>query len=139
MTTTKQQIAGFRSESASVNGVSLHYWIGGDPNGHPVLLWHGFLGTVYSWHKLMPLLADAGYSILVPDMRGYGDSDKPAGDAGYDGAALAEEFRSLVGQSLGQGVSPNASCARYGSITGARGNGKGQHVVVGPSSRTGYS
>jgi pimeloyl-ACP methyl ester carboxylesterase len=98
MTATRQQIAGFRSESVSVNGVGLHYWIGGDPNGHPVLLWHGFLGTAYSWHKLMPLLADAGYSILVPDMRGYGDSDKPAGDAGYDGVALAEEFRSLAGQ-----------------------------------------
>jgi pimeloyl-ACP methyl ester carboxylesterase len=98
MTTTRQQIAGFRTESARVNGVSLHYWVGGDPNGPPVLLWHGFLGTAYSWHKLMPLLADAGYSMLVPDMRGYGDSDKPAGDAGYDGAALAEEFRSLVGQ-----------------------------------------
>jgi pimeloyl-ACP methyl ester carboxylesterase len=93
-----QQIAGFRSESASVNGVSIHYWIGGDPNGPPMLLWHGFLGTGYSWHRLMPLLVGAGYRVLVPDMRGYGDSDKPAGDAGYDSAALAEEFRSLVGQ-----------------------------------------
>ena len=46
----------------------------------------------------MPLLASAGYSILVPDMRGYGDSDKPAGDVGYDGAALVEEFRCLVEQ-----------------------------------------
>jgi pimeloyl-ACP methyl ester carboxylesterase len=96
--TTGQPIAGFRSESARVNGVRLHYWIGGDANGQPVLLWHGFLGTAYSWHKLMPLLADAGYRILVPDMRGYGDSDKPAGDAGYDGVSLAEEFRSLVEQ-----------------------------------------
>jgi pimeloyl-ACP methyl ester carboxylesterase len=77
METTRQQIAGFRSESVGVNGVSLHYWIGGDRNGPPVLLWHGFLGTAYSWHKLMPLLADAGYSVLVPDMRGYGDSDSP--------------------------------------------------------------
>ena len=98
MTTTRQQIAGFRSESATVIGVSLHYWIGGDPNGTPALLWHGFLGTAYSWHNLMPLLADAGYSVLVPDMRGYGDSDKPTGDAGYDDVPLAEEFRSLVGQ-----------------------------------------
>jgi pimeloyl-ACP methyl ester carboxylesterase len=94
----KQPIANFRSESASVNGVSLHYWIGGDPNGKPVLLWHGFLGTSYTWHKVMPLLADAGYSILVPDMRGYGDSDKPTGNDGYDGIGLAEEFRSLVQQ-----------------------------------------
>jgi pimeloyl-ACP methyl ester carboxylesterase len=46
----------------------------------------------------MPLLADAGLSVLVPDMRGYGDSDKPTGIDGYDGRSLAEEFRRLVGQ-----------------------------------------
>jgi pimeloyl-ACP methyl ester carboxylesterase len=93
-----REMASFRSETAVVNGVRLHYRIGGDPNGIPVLLWHGFLGTGYSWHKVMPLLAKAGFSILVPDMRGYGDSDKPAGDEGYDSRALAEEFRALVRQ-----------------------------------------
>jgi pimeloyl-ACP methyl ester carboxylesterase len=93
-----QGIANFKTETAVVNGVRLHYWIGGDPKGVPVLLWHGFLGTAYYWHKVMPLLAEAGFSILVPDMRGYGDSDKPAGLAGYDSRALAEEFRALVGQ-----------------------------------------
>jgi pimeloyl-ACP methyl ester carboxylesterase len=97
-TVEARKIANFRSESADVNGVRLHYWIGGDPNGTPVLLWHGFLGTSYSWHKAMPLLADAGFSILVPDMRGYGDSDKPAGTKGYDARALSEEFRELVRQ-----------------------------------------
>jgi pimeloyl-ACP methyl ester carboxylesterase len=64
-------IAGFLSESANVNGLGIHYWTGGNPNGKPVLLWHGFLGTSYAWYKVMPLLADAGHSILVPDMRGY--------------------------------------------------------------------
>jgi pimeloyl-ACP methyl ester carboxylesterase len=44
----------------------------------------------------MPLLAEAGFAVLVPDMRGYGDSDKPAGTAGYDTRALAEDFRALV-------------------------------------------
>jgi pimeloyl-ACP methyl ester carboxylesterase len=88
----------FESKTEEVNGVTLHYWIGGNVGGSPVLLWHGFLGTAYSWHKVMPLLADAGYAVLVPDMRGYGDSDKPAGDIGYDGRALAEEFRTLVRQ-----------------------------------------
>lgn len=91
-----KEIAKFRSATATVNGISLHYWIGGDPAGIPVLLWHGFLGTAYSWHKVMALLSDSGYAVLVPDMRGYGDSDKPAGTSGYDGRALAEEFRSLV-------------------------------------------
>lgn len=99
MSTTNLPIVhGFRSETATVNGSRIHYWTGGDPGGRPVLLWHGFLATAYSWHKVMPLLAAAGYSVLVPDMRGYGDSDKPAGTEGYDARALAEEFRALVRQ-----------------------------------------
>ena len=81
---------------ASVGGVRLHYLIGGNPNGPPVLLWHGFLSTCCEWRKVMPALTDAGLAVLVPDMRGYGDSDKPAGIKGYDGRALAEEFRLLI-------------------------------------------
>lgn len=41
-------------------------------------------------------LAQACCAVLVPDMRGYGDSDKLTGDDGYDARALAEEFRALV-------------------------------------------
>lgn len=89
---------GYASATADIGGTHIHYFIGGDPNGPPVLLWHGFLGTSQSWAKVMPALADAGLAVLVPDMRGYGDSDKPAGIAGYDARALAEEFRALVGQ-----------------------------------------
>ncbi len=95
---TAPEIAAFRSETALINGIHLHYWVGGDPHGKPVLLWHGFLATAYSWYRIMPLLAEAGYSVLVPDMRGYGDSDKPSGTDGYDARALAEEFRALVKQ-----------------------------------------
>lgn len=91
-------IPGFTSETASVGGLRLHYWVGGDPKGQPVLLWHGFLGTGYAWHKVMPALAEAGLAVLVPDMRGYGDSDKPGGTQGYDARALAEEFRTLARQ-----------------------------------------
>lgn len=93
-----QESASFRSETAVVNGIRLHYLIGGNPHGKPIVLWHGFLGTAASWYKVMPLLAEAGYSVVVPDMRGYGDSDKPAGNDGYDARALAEEFRALVKQ-----------------------------------------
>jgi pimeloyl-ACP methyl ester carboxylesterase len=96
--TGRPQISDFRSETAIVHGTRLHYWVGGSPHGKPVLLWHGFLATAYSWYKVMPLLAEAGYSVLVPDMRGYGDSDKPSGTDGYDARALAEEFRALVKQ-----------------------------------------
>jgi len=92
------QETAFQSLRADIGGMRLHYHVGGDPDGPPVLLWHGFLSTSQVWRKVMPLLADAGYAVLAPDMRGYGDSDKPPGTAGYDARALSEEFRALVRQ-----------------------------------------
>jgi pimeloyl-ACP methyl ester carboxylesterase/quercetin dioxygenase-like cupin family protein len=89
-------VQGFVSDFAEVNGVRLHYLVGGNPDGPPVLLWHGFLGTGRVWGKVMPALANAGLAVLVPDMRGYGDSDKPEGSAGHDARALADEFRGLA-------------------------------------------
>jgi hypothetical protein len=62
-------IAGCASETALVNGVRIHYWVGGNPSGPPVLLWHGFPGTSYVWNKVIPILAAAGYEVLAPDGR----------------------------------------------------------------------
>lgn len=89
-------IVGLSSSVTTVAGVRLHYWTGGDPDGPPVLLWHGFLETGYAWRKVATALVDAGYAVLVPDMRGFGDSDKPEGIDGYDALSLAHEFRALV-------------------------------------------
>lgn len=89
-------ITGFRSETVAVDGVRLHCWVGGDLGGQPVMLWHGFLSTGYAWRAVAPALAAAGLSVLVPDMRGFGDSDKPGGNEGYDARALAEEGRALA-------------------------------------------
>jgi len=97
-TENKDTIPNFKSATADIKGVRIHYLLGGDPNGSPILLWHGFLSTGYAWRKVMPALADAGYSVLVPDMRGFGDSDKPAGTEGYDARAMSEEFRALASQ-----------------------------------------
>ncbi len=99
----RAEIPNFESRVERVNGQDLHFWIGGDPRGKPVLLWHGFLGTSYSWHHVLPLLAKAGYFALAPDMRGYGDSSKPEGNAGYDGKTLADDFR-LLTQQIGFGA-----------------------------------
>jgi pimeloyl-ACP methyl ester carboxylesterase len=81
---------------ATIAGIGLHYWIGGDPEGAPVILWHGFLSTAYAWREVAPSLARAGLAVLIADMRGYGDSDKPPGNEGYDARSLAEECRALV-------------------------------------------
>ena len=99
---TRAEIPGFESRTAEVNGQRLQYWTGGDPQGKPVLLWHGFLGSSYAWHQVMPLLVKSGYRVLAPDMRGFGDSTKPAGSEGYDGKTLADDFR-LLAQQIGFG------------------------------------
>ena len=94
--TTPALIAGFRSAFATVAGAQLHYWISGDPEGQPVILWHGVLSTGYAWRDVAPALTAAGLAVLIPDMRGFGDSDKPADPGGYDARSLAEECRALV-------------------------------------------
>lgn len=97
-------ISNFKSAFLEVSGIQLHYWTGGPADGQPILLWHGFLETSYVWRKVAERLADAGYSVLIPDMRGFGDSDKPPGLEGYDAAALASECHDLVkALSFGQG------------------------------------
>ena len=92
----KEKIAGMQSHVAKVGNVDIHYWRGGNPEGLPLLLWHGFLSTSYCWREVVPLLLSDGYQVLAPDMRGYGDSQKPQGIDGYDGRALASDFRELV-------------------------------------------
>jgi len=66
---------GVRSRFADgVNGLRIHVLEAGhgDPARPCVLLLHGFPELAYSWRKVMPLLADAGYHVLAPDVRGYG-------------------------------------------------------------------
>ena len=83
--------AGFTEATAEVNGVRLHYVRGGA--GEPLVLLHGWPQTWYEWHRLMPQLAEH-YSVIAPDMRGFGDSAKPA--TGYDTRTLAEDIHQLV-------------------------------------------
>jgi pimeloyl-ACP methyl ester carboxylesterase len=83
----------FSHHMASVNGIQLHYVIGG--HGEPVVLLHGWPETWYSWHRVMPDLAK-NYTVIVPDLRGLGDSSKPL--TGYDGKTLAEDIHQLITQ-----------------------------------------
>lgn len=67
--------AGIRSRQiANVNGMAVHILEAGyETPGRPaVLLLHGFPELAYSWRKVMPPLAEAGYHVIAPDMRGYG-------------------------------------------------------------------
>ena len=90
-------VAGFSDQYASVNGVRLHYKIGGQ--GTPVVLLHGYAQTGHMWVPAMRELVKR-HTVIVPDLRGAGGSDKPAG--GYDKKNMAVDIHELV-KSVGGG------------------------------------
>ncbi|MBV8416513.1 MAG: alpha/beta hydrolase [Verrucomicrobia bacterium] len=81
------------SKEATVNGVRIHYRIAG--SGSPLILLHGSPLTSRSWLRLMPTLAKT-YTVVAPDFRGYGQSDKP--ETGYEVQTMVEDLRQLLDQ-----------------------------------------
>jgi len=79
---------------ADVNGVRLHYAEAG--SGPLLVLLHGFPEFWYAWRRQIPALADAGYRVVAPDMRGYGLSSKPAGWRSYSTDRLAGDIAGLI-------------------------------------------
>jgi len=69
-------IPGFKSERIDANRVSINVAWAGD--GAPVLMLHGYPQTHAMWHRIAPMLAQE-HTVVCPDLRGYGDSDKPPG------------------------------------------------------------
>lgn len=78
-------------------GVRLHVVEDGDPaSERKVVLLHGFPEFWYSWRHQIPALANAGFHVIAPDMRGYNDSDKPSGIEAYRLVHLVEDIRALI-------------------------------------------
>jgi len=85
---------------ATVRGSQrLAYWRAG-AGGRPLLLVHGWPETKRIWARNVEPLAAAGFDVIVPDLRGFGDSDL-APDGHYDPAAHARDLHALVTQTLG--------------------------------------
>jgi haloacetate dehalogenase len=80
-----------RHHTAEVGGLRTHYVTAG--SGPPVLLLHGFPETWYCWRHQIPALA-AHYRVIAPDLRGYGETAKPAG--GYDKRTMARDLVNLM-------------------------------------------
>ncbi len=83
--------ANFKHATAEVNGVKIHYVIGG--KGDPLVLVHGFGQNWYMWNRLLPELSKH-FTVIAPDLRGVGESDKP--ESGYDKKTMATDIHELV-------------------------------------------
>lgn len=92
-------MAGLQPHRIKVDeGVELHAWVGGQ--GPALLLVHGHPQTSVIWHRVVPVLAQH-FTLVVPDLRGYGDSSKPRGDAdhaNYSKRRMARDLLALMQQ-----------------------------------------
>ncbi|MFC7072399.1 alpha/beta fold hydrolase [Halovenus rubra] len=97
--------AEWHHETAYLNNIAVHY-VTVTPNldavDHPtgaaplVVLLHGFPEHWYTWHHQLSSLANAGYRVVAPDLRGYNRSSAPAGVESYRTAELVADVRGLV-------------------------------------------
>lgn len=76
------------------NGISMHVAEAGE--GPLVVLCHGFPELWYSWRHQFPALVGAGYHVVAPDQRGYGETDRPDEIAAYDIEQLSADILGLV-------------------------------------------
>ncbi|SCX94528.1 Pimeloyl-ACP methyl ester carboxylesterase [Nitrosospira sp. Nsp13] len=83
-----------RHERVTGDGIDLHVVMAGE--GPPVILLHGFPENWRSWQRQIPALAAAGFSVWVPDMRGYNLSGRPSEQNAYQLDHLVADVAALV-------------------------------------------
>ncbi len=89
-------LAQFATAQRQVNGVKIHFQQGG--TGPPLLLLHGYPQTHVMWHQIADRLAQQ-FTLVMPDLRGYGDSSKPPGapdHANYSKRVMAQDMVALM-------------------------------------------
>src|SRR5260370_21322095 len=85
---------GGQMSRVDVNGVGIEYEVTGE--GRPVLLLHGFPDSGRLWRHQVPALADAGFQVIVPDLRGYGRSGQPEDVESYAISLLAGDVMAVL-------------------------------------------
>ncbi|MBV4463852.1 alpha/beta hydrolase [Pseudomonas sp. SWRI79] len=112
---------------AELNGIRMHYIDEGQ--GPLVILLHGFPYLWYMWRRQIVALTEAGYRVVVPDQRGFGQTDRPDAIEAYDMtqavgdmvglmATLGETSAVIIGHDLGAWVAQAAAMLRPDLIRG---------------------
>jgi pimeloyl-ACP methyl ester carboxylesterase len=89
----REFFSGVESHTVQVAGHRVHYLAEGPDGGEVVVLVHGLGGSAEDWRNLAPYLTKAGYRVYLPDLPGYGRSEKPA-DFSY---SVRDEAEAVVG------------------------------------------
>jgi pimeloyl-ACP methyl ester carboxylesterase len=89
-------ISGIRDGYADIGDIKLHYVEAGE--GSLIVLLHGFPEFWYGWRKQIKPLAEAGFRVVAPDLRGYNLSSRPKSVKAYDTEPLVNDIRGLIQQ-----------------------------------------
>lgn len=80
-----------------VNGIELEVFEAGRQNaGNPIVLCHGWPELAFTWRHQIPALVDAGFHVIAPNQRGYGNSSQPEEVTEYDITHLADDLCALL-------------------------------------------
>ena len=84
----------FNQKNIPTNDINISTIVEGD--GEPIILVHGWPESWYSWrHQINPLV-EAGYKIIVPDVRGYGNSDRPIKVSDYSMKKITSDIIGIL-------------------------------------------
>ena len=108
--------------NVELDDVRIHYVTAG--SGPPLVLLHGWPQTWFMWRDVIPRLA-AHFALVVPDLRGLGDSSRP--ETGYDKATVARDIAELM--TRGRGLTALESWGRVANgVTGGVADGSGHWI-----------
>ena len=99
MMVLRESFSGIESRNVRVEGIRVHYLVEGPANGPVVVLVRGLGSRAEDWHNLAPYFVNAGFRVYLPDLPGFGRSEKPA-NFSYsvrDQAALVVGFLDALG------------------------------------------
>ncbi len=99
-------------------GLRLHYLDEGDKAGKVVLLLHGEPSWSYLYRKMIPILADAGFRVIAPDLIGFGKSDKPTEQSDYTYQKHIDWVKTFIQKLELTGIS--LFCQDWGGLIGLR-------------------
>ena len=87
---------GIREVAIDIGDLSFDALIAGPSSGEPVMLLHGFPNTNYQWREQIVALAEADFSVIAPNQRGYSSGARPIGIESYTSEKLVEDVRQIA-------------------------------------------
>ena len=87
---------GIREVVIDIGDLSFDALIAGPSSGEPVMLLHGFPNTNYQWREQIVALAEADFSVIAPNQRGYSSGARPIGIESYTSEKLVEDVRQIA-------------------------------------------